>query len=306
MFRENRIGTERTDESSSRIRSVPLLFALLTALISALIWSSELQASTDSIRSSCLEHYRATLPEHVRSTLERIPNVRRRELALCYYIRRDSQLVDGWSWTASEVSAFRKTPQFRTMVADVELVRAIFADSNAGYELRVNIAARSLGTQISKWNAVSSVSRAANDFRDSTERFLSQFFERAAAGIVDTSALVDSFGVFLRTYSPRPGRVPTVAVPGLSKHGRLSAFDFKVYRRGRMIAGANSRSIRSRWDRPGWTERLQAAALAASPRFSGPLQVPYEPWHYEYDISDSIATTPRVDLEPDGEQTNGG
>mgnify|MGYP000480569263 CR=1 FL=1 len=249
--------------------------------------------TVDSLLAVYPEHFRAGMPVHVQETLGKITDRGRRFLALCYYMRRDSQLTSRWSWTAAEVRAFRKTSAFRRMVADVERVRTIFAERNPGYELRVNIAARSLGTQISKWNRVSSVRRAVTDFTDSAGKFLRRQLSLPAHIDSIPIDIVDSFEVFLRSYSPRPGRVPTVAVPGLSRHGRLSAFDFKVHRRGRMIAGANSSSIRSKWDKPGWTAKLKQAVDSSSWRFSGPLAVPYEPWHYDYDFSDSTDSSTR-------------
>ncbi len=243
------------------------------------------RSSVDSLVEACYPLIVAELPQQVQGTLSRISHYPRRYLALSYYLRRADEIVDGWSWTSEEVRAYRATVEFDEMVEDVERVRTLFAEANPGYTLRVHIAARSLGTQISKWNSVSSVSRAAHEFLDSVERFARSLLGADSNGVAYTAAeeRLDSFRMFLRTYEPVEERAPTVAVPGLSKHGQLRAFDFKVYKGGRMIAGARSRTIPSQWDRPGWTERLREATAAASPRFVGPLPVPYEPWHYNYD-----------------------
>ena len=257
-------------------------FAFASAATSTIM---KADTSLDSIMSSFYMHFAAEQPAKVQETLQRISTDSRRYLALAYYMRRADEIQDGWSWTTAEVRSFRKTLEYREMVEDVERVRTIFAERNPGYSLRVNIAARSLGSQITKWNRVSSVSRAVHDFLDSAEIFITSMVAEDSLGVagVPEEARVDSFRWFLTTYGPKPGRVPTVAVPGLSKHGQLRAFDFKVYRGRRMLAGANSGSIRSKWERPGWTERLREAAALASPRFVGPLPVPYEPWHYNYD-----------------------
>jgi len=50
---------------------------------------------------------------------------------------------------------------------------------------------------------------------------------------------------------------------------------------GRVIAGTEAGSARQIWDAAGWTYKLHKASVAVN-RFSGPLQSPYEPWHYTY------------------------
>lgn len=266
------------------------MFALLVFMMTILA-VVQLHA-VNPVDSAITAYYRVIvkeLPQKVQSTLAEISSTPRRYLALSYYIRRSGEIADGWSWTTEEVRAYRATTEFDEMVEDVERVRAHFAEANPGFSLGVNISARSLGTQISKWNRVSSVSRAAHDFLDSAERFTLLLLGTDSNGVPNIAEWerIDSFKQFLWTYSPDSGRVPTVAVPGLSKHGQLRAFDFKVYKGRRMIAGASSRTIPSHWDRPGWTDRLRVATAAASPRFIGPLPVPYEPWHYDYDPSKS-------------------
>ena len=277
-----------------RPASLSLAFFVSVAMLIApsLFTQSSLVASTpvDSAISAYYPILEAEVPEKVRKTLHRIGSTSRRYLALSYYLRRADEIESGWSWTESEVAAFRKTEECRVMLAEVDSVCSRFAANNPGYTLRVNVGARSLGTQIRKWNNVSSVSRAAFDFLDSAEKFVTVMLtDTSLVAAERDSTRLDRFRIFMQTYSPRPGRVPTVAVPGLSKHGQLRAFDFKVYRGKKMIAGANSRSIKSRWERPGWTTKLKEATLEVSPRFVGPLPTPYEPWHYNYDasISDS-------------------
>ena len=60
------------------------------------------------------------------------------------------------------------------------------------------------------------------------------------------------------------------------------AFDFQVKRGEETVAGTDSKNSIASWDKKGWTEKLRAAVQAASSKFSGPLKMPYEPWHYEY------------------------
>jgi hypothetical protein len=78
--------------------------------------------------------------------------------------------------------------------------------------------------------------------------------------------------------------VPTtpLAAPGLSRHGQMGAIDFQVMNGQQLAAGADTRTTRSVWDEPGWTAKLSSAVQAAGAGFTGPLQAPYEPWHYEF------------------------
>lgn len=279
-----------------------LFFVLILGALCGVEVSARSTSETDSLLGSWIDVLPGELPEPVQKTLQRIPDFSRRFLALASYIRRAGEIPNGWSWTSEEVAAFRNTDEFSRMVEEVEHVRSIFAERNPGYSLRVNIEARPLGTQIRKWNGVSSVSRAANDFLDSAERFVNGMLAIDTLGgpHIPADERIDSFRVFLQSYEPPDGREPTVAVPGLSKHGQLRAFDFKVYRGGRMIAGARSATIRTAWDEPGWTRRLFEAATAASPRFVGPLPAPYEPWHYNYDPERNEDSEPLVFPETEG------
>ncbi len=285
---------------SDCLRPARIVLGVRIALLAVLIVSGATSASAhpaesvDSLLRSWMSILPAELPENVQRTLEEIPDFSRRFLALGSYIRRSDELSGEWSWTSAEVAAFRRTSEYTEMVADVERVRQIFSDSNPGYTLRVNIDARPLGTQIGKWNSVSSVSRAANEFLDSAEQVIlrMQAIDSLGQPGVHHSDWLDSFRLFLQNYIPPDGREPTVAVPGLSRHGQLRAFDFKVYRGRRLIAGAHSATIPTVWDEPGWTRRLFEAATAASPRFVGPLDAPYEPWHYNYDPDRDESSAP--------------
>jgi hypothetical protein len=75
---------------------------------------------------------------------------------------------------------------------------------------------------------------------------------------------------------------PTVATPGLSQHGQLRAFDFKITQNGQIIATTDSSTVETVWDAQGWTRKLNAAVTSASRKFAGPLASPREPWHYTY------------------------
>jgi len=105
---------------------------------------------------------------------------------------------------------------------------------------------------------------------------------RARARIcVDAAApSPDQLRAALKQWNPD---VPVaLAAPGLSPHGQGRAFDFQVERDGQVIAGAAMASATRQWDAAGWTQKLHAAVIKAGPHFAGPLDSPYEPWHYSY------------------------
>jgi len=80
----------------------------------------------------------------------------------------------------------------------------------------------------------------------------------------------------------QPNSVAALAAPGLSAHGQARAFDFQVERGGQVIAAMDAASAHRQWDNAGWTQKLHAAVGLAGNHFVGPLQSPYEPWHYAY------------------------
>ncbi|MGE3801575.1 MAG: hypothetical protein AB7H80_11190 [Candidatus Kapaibacterium sp.] len=218
------------------------------------------------------------LPELVRETLQRIPNFGRKVLAANVYFRRVEELEEGWSWSASQVRDYKKTEEYAHMLVEIEKVKREFAENNPGYSLGVNIAARSLETQIAKWNSVSSVGKCVAEFMDSCR----VEFSDSIYGETPDTASISRFRAFMQRYEFDEDRVPTVATPGLSKHGQLRAFDFKIMKGKTMIAGASSATISSRWDGAGWTAKLREAVVEVSEHFDGPLDNPYEPWHYNY------------------------
>ena len=86
------------------------------------------------------------------------------------------------------------------------------------------------------------------------------------------------FAEFLRTWQ-LPAALP-LASPGLSLHGQLRAIDFQVTRGGEVIAPTEVASVARIWIRQGWARKLKQAVAGSS--FTGPIQTPNEPWHYEY------------------------
>ena len=215
----------------------------------------------------------AHLAPEQREALLRIPEESRRLLALRGYLRAGRGASERWAWSRAQIENYEKSPEYAAALAEIEKVNREFAASNAGYTLRVNTQVRSLDEQLSKWNENDSVRRAGEELfaRAQTEVANTSYAEPPGAGEVER------FERFLRGADTRT--TPTLAVPGLSPHGQARAFDFQVMRGGALVAGPSSPSA---WDAAGWTAKLQESVGRASTKFSGPLESPREPWHYDY------------------------
>jgi hypothetical protein len=230
----------------------------------------------DAIITIYAKRTEALLEPKVRAVLRNIPNRERRILATNHYLRR-RHLVDArWAMTATEVKAYKKTAEYRVMMAEVDSVKRKFAELNPGYRLTSVTEVRTLGSQLASWNRVQSVRLAAQELLDTCRTILS---DSTVPALSDEDAYTRFFALF-STYETE--LLTTVAVPGFSLHGRLRAFDFKILKGRKLVAGTSTRTILEQWDEPGWTQKLKEAVTAASSRFAGPLTEPYEPWHYEY------------------------
>jgi hypothetical protein len=218
----------------------------------------------------------ASLPPGPRGVLPRIRDRQRRLLAVAHYIRRRDQLDTLWSWTGPQARAHQQTGEYGRAMTHIRQVQRRFAQLNPGYLLVADTNPRPLAVQLRYWNRDPSVLAAAGELGDSAGAWLAveTFPSRP-----DSSGLA-RFIVSLEAY--RPSYLPTVAVPGLSLHGQLRAYDFAILRHGRVVAGPESATLDSVWDRGGWTERLRRAVAEAGGDFRGPLDLPREPWHYEH------------------------
>ncbi len=212
----------------------------------------------------------------VQEALARIDGTGRRLLALRSYLRSHAHLAERWSWTAEQIAAFEGSPERRALDAEVERVRAAFQQANPGYDLWINPQVRSLDVQLEHWNTNESVTVAA----DALLAAASEFVAAPAFPAERPAAARAALEAFVRDYVPTPP--PSIAAPGLSPHGQMHAIDFQVHRDGKIVAGPSFSSIALDWDAAGWTERLETAVRAATPRFVGPLPSPREPWHYTY------------------------
>jgi hypothetical protein len=209
-----------------------------------------------------------------RRALDALPRIRgmdRQLLALRAYLRAGDSLPARWSWSREQLNAYPTTAEGRAAAADIDAVVAAFAAANPGYSLRVNRMPRSLEQQLDQWNENVSVGQVALRLRATLE---SRFPPKS--GSPDVAQLRDA----LVTWKP-PVAAP-LAAPGLSAHGQGRAFDFEIDRSGQTVAGFDAARARQQWDAAGWTRKLRAAVLASGKPFIGPLESPYEPWHYSY------------------------
>ena len=209
-----------------------------------------------------------------KDTLLQIPDLGRRLLALRSYARSRAPLVKRWSWTEKEIRAYRGSAEQEALLAEVGEVIAHFAAANPGYELYAGTKVRSLDVQIKNWNKNSSVGAAAEEiFTAWKEKFEPEGEEPAEWEPKQFWSWLRSFKITRRAY---------LAAPGMSRHGRARAVDFQIMKDGKIFAGTRLTDIKKVWEEEGWAEKLNASIKSAGPSFVGPLQTPFEPWHYDY------------------------
>jgi len=240
---------------------------------------SELAAKIDAYFTAAA----ATLPGGPSGALARIPDLERRRLAVAHYLRRLDQVDSLWSWSPEEARARQKSADYRRAMRELRRVRQTFARQNPGYVLVTDTNPRPLLTQLRYWNHEPSVFAVARELSDSAASWLAPELFPAQPDSSGVARFVHRLETFM------PHRIPTVAVPGLSLHGRGRAFDFAILRRGMVVAGTSSSTIDSTWKAAGWGARLRHAVIEAGETFVGPLATPPEPWHYEVSAR---ATTP--------------
>lgn len=225
-----------------------------------------------------LEQYVAAVATSVappaQDALNHIDGVARQLLAVRAYLRAGEALTSRWSWSAQRIAQHAASAEYRALLTEIETVKARFAAQNPGYQLHANTEVRSVETQIQRWNENASVRATARELQRAA---------RAELGSAQYPARPDAeavarFAQFLRAW--RPGSPASLAAPGLSLHGQLRAIDFHVMQGTRMVASTQMSVVRSVWERQGWARKLKNAMTGS--RFSGPLQSPNEPWHYEY------------------------
>ena len=256
-------------------RWVLLLSVLSIAALPA--WGAP--RAPDALLSAHLNAVARSADPRVAAALTRINGTDRRLLAMRSYLRAGAGLPQRWSWTAADIRAYDGSHEQRALAQAIARVRTQFEARNRGYTLFVQPTVRTLDVQLERWDSNISVARVAAAFRDQVAE---QVQRDPALRSVDAASTV-RFAALLRDAIPEAA--PTLAAPGLSRHGRMRAVDFIVRRGDETVAGADAASANRRWDRAGWTDRLHQAVLASGAPFDGPLERPAEPWHYEYRVA---------------------
>ena len=223
------------------------------------------------------------LDPRAQTALAQMPQGERRLLAMRGYLKSGVQFGDRWSWTEAQIEQYRHSRERALALADLDRIRARFAEMNPGYTLQVNTEVRSLDVQIERWNTNPGVGTTAAALAHAAARELNSPDYSAKPD----AASVERFRHFLQAWQPIPAA--PLAVPGLSRHGQARAFDFHIQRGDRIVVSTDMSIVKSVWEREGWTGKLKAAVAAGSDRFRGPLAAPYEPWHYEYSNEATLA-----------------
>lgn len=260
------------------IRPRKMFAASVAGWLAAAAMSFEAACAAEKGSDAQIELYRdalaAEIAPHAKAVLERIESTPRQLLALRSYVRMRDRIEDRWSWTQEQIEAFSKTLEYRKLIQEVEGVQARFEAENPGYTLYANTEVRSLDVQLERWNNNHSVAEVA----DAIQRAVRKELLKSAYPAQPNEAATEQFRDFLRRW--RPPHAAPLAAPGLSLHGQLRAIDFAVFKDGKIVAPTNLAAAEAVWQTEGWSEKLKRATAGSS--FVGPLQVPNEPWHYEY------------------------
>jgi hypothetical protein len=251
-----------------------VLLFVATAFNTAVAFGSQTQVAetaSKTLPEAWVVQASAGLDPRAVDALQRIVGSDRRLLALSAYLRAGDTLAERWSWSREQLSNYPATPEAKAASADIDAVVAAFAAANPGLTLRVNRKPRSLELQIAHWNLDESVGTAA--------AALVAALEQRFTGNPSTPN-TDQLQKALMEW--KPSVATALAAPGLSAHGQGQAFDFQVERAGQVIAGVDVALASRQWGAEGWTQKLRAAVSVAGNHFAGPLESPFEPWHYSY------------------------
>jgi hypothetical protein len=275
----------------SSLRTAVIRTATLLLVLASFAASAD-GASNQAQLAEYTHAVAASLPAASQRTLTLIEGTPRQLLALRSYVRAGNKVAERWSWTDEQIQAFGKTREYRQLLREVKGIKARFEADNPGYTLYANTEVRSLDVQIERWNENASVKAVARRIERAALKELAKqdYSEKPDA------LSVERFAEFLRRW--HPPTPPALAAPGLSKHGQLRAIDFAIFKDGKLIAPTNLKASESVWVREGWSDRLKQATL--NTRFEGPLQVPHEPWHYEYDPAKKIQVAQKCDAPESG------
>jgi hypothetical protein len=237
---------------------------------------------------SYLEAVQKARLQKIQDVMKQIPNRGRRLLAARGYVKFPmmgrGSIDDWWAWTSDEDAAFRKTQDYKDLMAAIKAVKSKFSGGNSGYRLSTASKSRSLIEQINLWNGNKKIPALAASLTRKAKKELG----KADYPATPDAAARTKFEKFLKNtyYSP------TSATPGLSAHGRLRAVDFVVKKGSTVVAGTStSKSSKDIWrgqakgpddTTTDWEQELNDAVTKGAPDFDGPLKKPDEPWHYYY------------------------
>jgi hypothetical protein len=256
------------DDEFSRALGASLL--LLRLMLGGSAQAQGTVSPTEAVHEGWVDSASTGLDPRALQTLQRIHGAEQRLLALRAYLRAADSLAQRWSWSQETLAQYPSTSEGRAAAADIDAVVATFAKKNPGYELQVNRQPRSLEVQLAHWNQSASVAAVARSLGNALDR---RFGDSSAPSGRELRDALTHW---------TPSTAATLAAPGLSAHGQGRAFDFAVARDARIVAGLDSASAHAKWDGTGWTRKLHEAVVASGKPFVGPLQAPYEPWHYAY------------------------
>jgi len=196
-------------------------------------------------------------------------------LALRRYLRMQNRehknIHARWAWSPAEAVQYQGRGLALALVNVARTVQKKFAVDNPGYTLGLS-PLRTLERQVQLWNGNVHVRTAA---RALAKKVLEKLSEEAYA-MSPNSLSVRRFIPVIQDATVHPE--PTSAAPGTSDHGQLRAVDFVVFQGGTLIAGTSTASIPTAWKAQGWERKLIAATEKTG--LIGPLQKPYEPWHW--------------------------
>lgn len=254
------------------------LRSLLLAIASIAMFHASPARAADSQAETKIALYRDALAAQIapeaKAALARMKSGARQLLALRSYLRMGERIEDRWSWSQEQIEVFSKTPEYRQLIQSVDEIKARFEAANPGYSLYANTQVRSLDVQIERWNRNESVGETAGVI----QRAVRQELLKSTYPAKPDPASTEQFREFLRSWYPP--KAAALAAPGLSLHGQLRAIDFMVMKDGKIVAPTTLMAAETIWQAEGWSEKLKQAT--ADTGFVGPLEVPNEPWHYEY------------------------
>lgn len=234
-------------------------------------------ANADDRLQAYVAEVAAMLDKRMQQALQQIEGTDRKLLALRSYVRLREPPSERWSWTQRQIVSYYRSDDYVEVLRELDKIKARFEQANPGYTLHVNTDVRSLDVQLERWNENPTVSLAAKQISRDAAREL----DKSVYGSPPTDDAVNAFVTFLKRWYPQSP--PSLAAPGLSRHGRALAFDFHVQQGSKLVASTQMSAVKPVWDGEGWTEKLKKAVHEASDRFVGPLEQPREPWHYEYE-----------------------